>query len=209
MTLTWSWRTWDLVNMGFYCSLPPWPCDPKLPCPDCPPILQPLTLILRFAEKCQDFILASELEELPSQSFHPLAIKNVCITFNPSNGSEDISLKNQKPACGSKGKNQEIISHPLRSTNVFTNFRGNPSDRCWYVSVRTRVLDRLPDTEKMLLARLKTRARPRVPPERPCNCQSRYGSSDGLPAISKTFTQQLLQLNGNRSFIPKHKANGE
>lgn len=57
---------------------------------------------------------------------------------------------------------------------------------------------------------LITPARPHVPPERPnCNCQSRYGSSDGLPAISKTFTQQLLQLNGNRSFIPKHKANGE
>lgn len=148
---------------GFYCSLPPCPCvhaHPKLPFPEFPPFssghpsCNHLPLILRFAEnlQCQDLILATELEDLQSQSFHPLATKNVCTNFNPSNGWGDISLKKQKPACGSRGKNQGIMRvvriHPLRSTNVFRSFRGNPSDRCWYISVGTRAVDRPSDTEK-------------------------------------------------------------
>lgn len=56
--------------------------------------------------------------------------------------------------------------------------------------------------------RLITPVHPHVPPERPAIVKADMEAQTGSLAISKTFTQQLLQLNGSRSFIPKHKANG-
>lgn len=45
-----------------------------------------------------------------------------------------------------------------------------------------------------------------LPPERTAIVKA---DQTGLTAISKTFSQQLLELNGSGSFIPKHKANRE
>lgn len=49
------------------------------------------------------------------------------------------------------------------------------------------------------------------PSETPATAESDIGAQTqtSSSAITKTFTQQLLQLNGSRFFISKHKADRE
>ena len=111
----------------------------------------------------------------------------------------------------SLGIGKGIRIHPLGTVNVCTNFLCNPSHRCRDISVWSEMANWPTDTAipwAAPLARLKTRGvitavHPRVPAERPAIVKADMEAQTGSLAISKTFTQQLLRLNGSRSFIPK------
>lgn len=104
-------------------------------------------------------------------------------------------------ACGFERKSQTM-------SNSSWLCCGNASNSCQDISVRTKVMNRPTDaavpgavaastaeeTVRSILVHLRR------------DLQLSKLIRPAPLAISKTFTQHLLQLNGSRSFIPKHKA---